>query len=155
MLFSESNQAFYLPDANYGVDLPLDVVEISADEYRDFYLSINNECRVYTKNKTFEVSDKRPSRYHTWDCSSLSWVITEGSRALMDSDLISSNINKKQNLMAIASTTMAPLQDAVDIGIATDDEKTTLDKWKNYRVALNRLSVTSANIVDWPAIPEF
>lgn len=72
----------------------------------------------------------------------------------MDSDLISSNINKKQNLMAIASTTMAPLQDAVDIGIATDDEKTTLDKWKNYRVALNRLSVTSANIVDWPAIPE-
>ncbi|EPW8137109.1 hypothetical protein B6J47_20385 [Klebsiella pneumoniae] len=155
MLFSESNQAFYLPDANYGVDLPLDVVEISAEEYRDFYLSINNECRVYAKNKAFEVSDKRPSRYHTWDGSSLSWVITEGSRALMDSDLISSNINKKQNLMAIASTKMAPLQDAVDIGIATDDEKTTLDKWKNYRVALNRLSVTSSNIVDWPAIPEF
>ncbi|ALR27233.1 TPA: tail fiber assembly protein [Klebsiella pneumoniae] len=154
MLFSESNQAFYLPDANYGVDLPLDVVEISADEYRDFYLSINNECRVYTKNKKFEVSDKRPSRYHTWDSSSLSWVITEESRALMDSDLISSNINKKQNLMAIASSTIAPLQDAVDIGIATDDEKITLGKWKNYRVALNRLSVTSANSVDWPAIPE-
>ncbi|PQH17173.1 tail fiber assembly protein, partial [Raoultella ornithinolytica] len=28
-------------------------------------------------------------------------------------------------------------------------------KWKNYRVSLNRLSVTSTNDVDWPAIPEF
>lgn len=155
MLFSESNQAFYLPGANYGEALPLDVVEISDDEYRDFYLSINNECRVYAKNKAFEVSDKRPSRYHSWDSSSLSWVITEENRALMDSDLISSNIHKKQNLMALASSTMAPLQDAVDIGIATDDEKTTLEKWKNYRVSLNRLSVTSTNNVDWPAIPEF
>ena len=155
MLFSESNQAFYLPSANYGEGLPFDVVEISDDEYRAFYLSINNECRVYAKNNAFEVSDKRPSRYVTWDSSSLSWIITEESRALMESDLISSNIHKKQNLMALASSTMAPLQDAVDIGIATAVEKTTLDKWKSYRVALNRLSVTSTNDIDWPAIPEF
>lgn len=153
MLFSESNQAFYLPGANYGEALPLDVVEISDDEYRDFYLSINNECRVYAKNKAFEVSDKRPSRYHSWDSSSLSWVITEESRALMDSDLISSNIHKKQNLMALASSTMAPLQDAVDIGIATDEEKSILDKWKKYRVALSRIDASTAPDIAWPEIP--
>lgn len=73
----------------------------------------------------------------------------------MVSDLINSRLQKKQSLMASASSAIAPLQDAVDIGIATDDEKTTLDKWKNYRVVLNRLSVTSSNDVDWPTIPKF
>ncbi|MCC2034997.1 tail fiber assembly protein [Raoultella ornithinolytica] len=107
------------------------------------------------KNKTFEISDKKPGKYHGWDSVSLSWVITEESRAKMDSDLIRSNVHKKQSLMAEASSTIAPLQDAVDIGIATDEEKSILDKWKNYRVVLNRLSVTSSSNVDWPAIPEF
>ncbi|HFE8496570.1 MULTISPECIES: tail fiber assembly protein [Raoultella] len=155
MLFSELNQAFYLPGADYGEYLPVDIVEISVEEYRNFYLSINNGCRVYMKNKTFEISDKKPGKYHGWDSVSLSWVITEESRAKMDSDLIRSNVHKKQSLMAEASSTIAPLQDAVDIGIATDEEKSILDKWKNYRVVLNRLSVTSSSNVDWPAIPEF
>jgi len=155
MLFSELNQAFYLPGVDYGDDLPSDSVDISEEEYRGFYLSINNGCRIYIKNNAFEISDKKPGKYHDWDSASLSWVITEESRAKMDSDLIRSNVHKKQSLMAEASSTIAPLQDAVDIGIATDEEKSILDKWKNYRVVLNRLSVTSSSNVDWPAIPEF
>ncbi|WP_281221279.1 tail fiber assembly protein [Raoultella planticola] len=155
MLFSELNQAFYLPGADYGEYFPVDAVEISVEEYRNFYLSINNGCRVYMKNKIFEISDKKPGKYHDWDASSLSWVITEENRVKMDSDLINSNVHKRQSLMADASSTIAPLQDAVDIGIATDEEKSILDKWKNYRVVLNRLSVTSSSNVDWPAIPEF
>ncbi|WP_266280506.1 tail fiber assembly protein [Raoultella sp. DY2415] len=155
MLFSELNQSFYLPGIDYGDDFPIDAVEISEEEYRRFYLSINNGCRVYLKNKKFEISDKIPGKYHDWDAISLSWIIKEESRIKMVSDLINSRLQKKQSLMASASSAIAPLQDAVDIGIATDDEKTNLDKWKNYRVALNRLSVTSTNDVDWPAIPEF
>ncbi|WP_404692046.1 tail fiber assembly protein [Raoultella ornithinolytica] len=154
MLFSELNQAFYLPGADYGEDFPVDAVEISEEQYHNFYTSINNGCRVYIKNKSFETSDKKPDNYHNWDAVSLSWVITEESRIKMNDDLINSRIQKKQNLMAVASGAIAPLQDAIDIGIATEDEKIILDKWKNYRVILNRLSVTSSNDIDWPAIPE-
>ncbi|HFZ1320505.1 TPA: tail fiber assembly protein [Klebsiella aerogenes] len=153
MLFSELNQAFYLPGADYGDDLPSDAVEISEEEYRSFYLSINNGCRIYIKNNAFEISDKKPDKYHQWDSASLSWVITEESRAKMEHDLIGSNINKKQSLMSEASSAMAPLQDAVDIGIATEEEKITLEKWKKYRVVLNRLSVNSSDDIEWPTTP--
>lgn len=37
----------------------------------------------------------------------------------------------KSRLLQIASGKIAPLQDTVDLGIATDDEKAQLDEWKN------------------------
>ncbi|WP_316376101.1 tail fiber assembly protein [Burkholderia anthina] len=45
---------------------------------------------------------------------------------------------------------IAPLQDAVDLGVATDEEKTRLITLKQYRVSLNRV-----DLVDpvWPEKP--
>ncbi|ECM4408883.1 tail fiber assembly protein, partial [Salmonella enterica subsp. enterica serovar Give] len=40
----------------------------------------------------------------------------------------------KSRLLQMASEKIAPLQDAVDLGLATDDEKAQLDEWKKYRV---------------------
>ncbi len=50
----------------------------------------------------------------------------------------------------MASEKIAPLQDAVDLDIATDDEKAQLDEWKKYRVLVNRVDTTSP---DWPDVP--
>ncbi|WP_165976099.1 tail fiber assembly protein [Pseudomonas putida] len=58
-------------------------------------------------------------------------------------------------LRSVADYIIAPLQDAVDIDDATDDEKALLALWKKYRVALNRLPDQEgypANI-SWPAPP--
>jgi len=55
-------------------------------------------------------------------------------------------------LMDYASQQMAPLQDAVDLGIATQAETSGLAKWKAYRVALNRLDLT-VDPVAWPEQP--
>ncbi|MGG7053689.1 tail fiber assembly protein, partial [Salmonella enterica subsp. enterica] len=44
----------------------------------------------------------------------------------------------------------APLQDAVDLDIATDDEKVQLDEWKKYRVLVYRVDTTNP---DWPDLP--
>lgn len=49
-----------------------------------------------------------------------------------------------------ANRTIAPLQDAVDISIATDEEITRLTKWKRYRVALNRVDISEAPNIKWP-----
>ncbi|GAM51542.1 hypothetical protein EBME_0233 [bacterium endosymbiont of Mortierella elongata FMR23-6] len=58
--------------------------------------------------------------------------------------------------MSQAALKVAPLQDAVDLNIATDDEKQLLKEWKLYRVALNRIeqhSSLSAEI-EWPKPPD-
>ncbi|MEG0433401.1 MAG: tail fiber assembly protein [Morganella sp. (in: enterobacteria)] len=60
---------------------------------------------------------------------------------------------KKQRLMAEATVLMAPLQDADDIGEATDEESAQLKAWKKYRVALNRVDTSTAPDIDWPVKP--
>jgi len=56
--------------------------------------------------------------------------------------------------MDVANRTIAPLQDAVDISIATDAEIARLAEWKRYRVALSRIDVSKAPDIKWPARPE-
>ncbi|EDM7402755.1 tail fiber assembly protein [Salmonella enterica subsp. enterica serovar Stanley] len=56
----------------------------------------------------------------------------------------------KRRLLQMASGKIAPLQDAVDLGIATDDEKEQLDEWKKYRVLVNRVDTANP---DWPDVP--
>jgi len=53
-----------------------------------------------------------------------------------------------------ANRTIAPLQDAVDISIATDEEITRLAEWKRYRVALSRIDTSTAPDIEWPARPQ-
>jgi len=53
-----------------------------------------------------------------------------------------------------ANRTIAPLQDAVDISIATDEEITRLAEWKRYRVELNRIDTSKAPDIQWPEKPE-
>ena len=61
---------------------------------------------------------------------------------------------KKQRLMAEATVSMAPLQDADDIGEAIDDELSQLKAWKKYRVMLNRIDTSTAPDIDWPQKPQ-
>lgn len=53
-----------------------------------------------------------------------------------------------------ANRTIAPLQDAVDISIATDEEIARLAEWKRYRVALSRIDSGQAPNIEWPARPQ-
>ncbi len=50
----------------------------------------------------------------------------------------------------MASEKIAPLQDAVDLVIATDEEKSQLAEWKKYRVLVNRVDTSNP---DWPDVP--
>ncbi|WP_283245270.1 tail fiber assembly protein [Pseudomonas sp. PCH44] len=54
-----------------------------------------------------------------------------------------------------ADAAIAPLQDAVDLDMATDQEVALLKDWKRYRVALNRLPEQEGypSAIDWPAPP--
>lgn len=58
--------------------------------------------------------------------------------------------------LRIAATLMAPLQDAHDIGVATEEEEALLLKWKQYRVALSRVDQQAGYPADmvWPEVPQ-
>ncbi|WP_256346737.1 tail fiber assembly protein [Pseudomonas gingeri] len=62
---------------------------------------------------------------------------------------------RRDELLVVASIRVAPLQDAVDIGCATDDEVSRLALWKTYRVDLNRIEQQTGfpSLVDWPLSP--
>ncbi|WYC18389.1 tail fiber assembly protein [Yersinia phage vB_YpM_MHG51] len=62
--------------------------------------------------------------------------------------------NKKSALLRTANEKIDYLQDAVDVGLATDAEVNELTEWKKYRVLLSRIDVTNAPDIDWPVRPE-
>lgn len=47
-----------------------------------------------------------------------------------------------------------PLQDAVDLDMATDEEKSRYDAWRKYRVLLMRVDTSQAPDINWPDPPE-
>ncbi|WP_280176249.1 tail fiber assembly protein [Xenorhabdus stockiae] len=61
---------------------------------------------------------------------------------------------QKRYLMSQAAITIAPFQDAVDLDMATKEEKAALLKWKKYRVLLNRVDCSTAPDIVWPEQPE-
>lgn len=63
---------------------------------------------------------------------------------------------QRDKLLAIAGNRMGPLQDAVDIDRATDDELARLLLWKGYRIDLNRIEQQEGFPIDidWPLSPD-
>ncbi|EMA8653166.1 tail fiber assembly protein [Cronobacter dublinensis] len=61
--------------------------------------------------------------------------------------------SKKTALMRAAGDAIAPLQDAVNLGMATDEEKMRLTEWLKYRVLLNRIDTSAAPDITWPETP--
>ena len=72
-----------------------------------------------------------------------------------DSELKASALSERDALLAVAAIRIAPLQDAVDLEVATAAEVKTLKKWKQYRVDLNRISEMPGFPADfdWPKLP--
>lgn len=61
---------------------------------------------------------------------------------------------QKAVLRAAADNALAPLSDAVELGIATEQEKERYDIWRMYRVMLNRVNTSQAPDISWPELPE-
>ncbi|MDP9153936.1 MAG: tail fiber assembly protein [Pseudomonadota bacterium] len=67
-------------------------------------------------------------------------------------EIKASNTTTRDALLSQATAAIAPLQDAVDLDMATDADTAALKAWKTYRVLVNRADLTQASPV-WPAAP--
>lgn len=68
-------------------------------------------------------------------------------------ELINQAEDKRSRLRTEADMAIQPLQDASDLGIATDDEASQLIAWKKYRVTLMRVNTEDAENIIWPEQP--
>ena len=87
------------------------------------------------------VSDK-------WNGSK--WVT---DKALQQAAAIQEAEEKKTRLLNEAAAKIAPLQDALDTGMASDDDKERLTAWKTYRVLLSRIDTSKAPNIECPTAP--
>ncbi|MFS1538232.1 MAG: tail fiber assembly protein [Candidatus Phlomobacter fragariae] len=63
-------------------------------------------------------------------------------------ELIAEAEDEKFALMQNASDIISPLQDAIDLDMAIEEEKKQLKAWKKYRVLLNRIDTSTAPDID-------
>ncbi|MDE9467413.1 tail fiber assembly protein [Xenorhabdus bovienii] len=61
---------------------------------------------------------------------------------------------EKQYRMSQAANSIAPLQYAVDLNMATNGEQAALTEWKKYCVLLNRVDCSAAPDINWPKAPK-
>lgn len=72
--------------------------------------------------------------------------------APLPAEILAANTGIRDALLTTATAAIAPLQDAVDLDMATDSDTASLKAWKTYRVLVNRVDLTLAEPV-WPASP--
>ena len=91
--------------------------------------------------------------YPKWDEITSSWFTDETAQLSAQKTTATCEV---QQLLSIANDKIVPLQDAVDLGIATDAETISLTKWKTYRVLVNRVPTQPGfpTAIDWPSMPE-
>lgn len=81
------------------------------------------------------------------------WLYSDGAIVINAAMLTQRTANQKQRYLDDAGRVIAPLQDAVDIGEATDEEIALLQAWKKYRVLVNRIDISTAPDIEWPPVP--
>lgn len=91
------------------------------------------------------VTTSPSSDFDKWNGKA--WVKDAAAEAAF---LLAEAKDEKTRLLSAANAAIAPLQDAVDLDIATDAEKTQLTAWKTYRVLLNRVDPSTD---EFPQVP--
>ncbi|MDK1707005.1 tail fiber assembly protein [Serratia marcescens] len=86
--------------------------------------------------------------YDKWDGTQ--WVTDEAAQHAAQVQVAT---EEKARLMAEATAAIVPLQDAVDTGIATEEETQQLTAWKTYRALLSRVNPDDAPNLTWPKKP--
>ncbi|MFJ2364466.1 tail fiber assembly protein [Pseudomonas sp. NPDC087697] len=158
-----------------GIQMPSDCVGL------DVELSIAEPCYVWcwVDGKPVQIEDHRGSYYSIQDGSQVDylelgplpdsltalarpsqfyvWVNSEWQldAAAQTEALRVQVLQARDQKLRDAATRIEPLQDAVDLDDASAGEVALLKKWKQYRVALNRIQEQTSfpENTEWPATP--
>ncbi|WP_242064938.1 tail fiber assembly protein [Enterobacter roggenkampii] len=125
--YSPGTRGFYQSDIHTVI--PDDAIEINVDEYHQL---------LDGQQKGMEIIPGAGGRP----------VLTEPVI-----DYVAQAQQVKNSLRQAADAQIAWRHDAVDAGIATEDETASLAEWKKYRVLLMRIDTSKAPDIVWPRPP--
>lgn len=91
---------------------------------------------------------KPNSEFDSWNGKK--WVLDKEKQRKHEIKIAQS---KKLQLINETNSTISNLQDAVDAGIANEQQAEMLKKLKGYRFQLNQIDTGKAPDIDWPAKP--
>ena len=99
---------------------------------------------------------KPKNEFCVWDSTLKKWVENKKDKAEAERALLLANAQAEyKRLMQIADTDLAPLNDAVELEIATDQEIARQKELKKYRVYLSRVPKQRdyPDLIEWPEYP--
>ncbi|HEE9992223.1 TPA: tail fiber assembly protein [Citrobacter braakii] len=73
--------------------------------------------------------------------------------SVTDEQQLNQIANQKQFLLNKANAEIAWRQDAFDMDIATEEEVSALKLWKEYRITLMRMEISTITDISWPNQP--
>lgn len=129
--FSEDKERYQSSENGW----PENIVAISDDEYQLLIEGMRQGLII--------VADK----------SGLPQLADMQEKEMTHDELIAQAEETRAQLMSEANQRIIPLQDASDLGIATDEELAQLKAWKTYRVLLSRVDTSTAPDIEWPKAP--
>jgi hypothetical protein len=93
-----------------------------------------------------------PGAFHDWDGNA--WALDPEAQHASE---LAQKLTQRDERLSSASMRIAPLQDAVDLGEATEQEQMLLRAWKRYRIELGRLEQQPGFplSIEWPLSPEY
>lgn len=135
-LFSPSVNAFYPEELKSYYEaagsLPADLIEVDSEVFDEFTSTPEGKIRVVGNDGMPTWGDVPPPTHEV--------LVVDAEK-------------KKSLLLAEAQSAIAPLQDAFELDMATEEEKALLLAWKKYRVLLNRIDTSLAPDIEWPISP--
>lgn len=136
-VYSAKNNAFYIDELKADYEAagtwPGFFVRVTDEDYQAIMKGISDGQIVVSGKNGYPQLSKRP--------------------APSPEELICIAEARRSELLAAAAEKIAPLQDASDLGIATEDDAAQLLAWKAYRVKLNRMAFTGYGEISWPEVP--
>ncbi len=122
----------------------------------DYRGKIAYDTLTLTQQKITELGElpetltfKQPTTgFDKWDGTK--WVT---DNVALKANQIEQAEQQRVTLLRHASESIALLQDAVDLNIATEVEKSALLAWRKYRVMLSRVNISLSPDIEWPEQP--
>ncbi|WP_442960059.1 tail fiber assembly protein [Providencia sp. PROV197] len=151
------NSAINLGD-NKKIQLVADIVEVKGEQYVIAQTEFDNIESEYQPLK-LEYSETLPVVFEIRENINVMKKMTANevnayiNPPVSKEQLIQEAEQRKQSLLTEAAEVIAPLQYAVDLNMATEEEKVSLTAWKKYSVLLNRVDTSTAPDIEWPVKP--
>ncbi|EKQ7213518.1 tail fiber assembly protein [Citrobacter freundii] len=158
----------YIPDEFFlGDDIQYFIDTTGKDWYKSlpkftkkYSLAIENDTGVI-RSISKDASRLYPGGLTVVDVDSIpagcnifgGWVF-DGEKVIprqyTDEELKRQAEEKKQTLLTEASSVISPLERAVRLGMATDEENRRIEAWERYSVMVNRVDTSNP---EWPTPP--